>query len=577
MALLSLTSCEERPALKILSDQGVSATPASLVEATLNNQAHLIQLLTQVGVRPDDSRDADGRTALMIAARNGYAEALGLLVEKTQNFDIADSRGMTALAYSVCNDQWPIAGQLLRAGASANAICHTKQPLLVSAVMRSEETALDLLLEHGAKAGMDDALLIAVTEGKIELAEKLLQAGASPDAGADAKLPVLNVAMQNGNDRCVDLLIEAGANPNAVDDESMSAFGYAIAENDAELVSELMKHSADLNRPCKDGLTAVAAAIESQSAAVLKTLITEGKAEIIPAIVTSAVDAGSPEILEVLLDHGTDIDTPDSNGDTLLARAVRTGDQRKVELLIGRGANPKVDSHEGQPLLALATALKKPDVIVALIKGGADPNLKLKDPISDAYRELVDSRTFSFYSKRDSRFTPLMVAASHGHADTVRALKQNGASTGNYTRNWKRYPISFASEARNIEAQQLLVGYDPLHRKDAFKIVIDLSTQRAVMYKNGLVHMSSQVSTGKSGYRTPTGEYVVTHKHRAHTSTLYGSSMPYFMRFSCKAFGTHTGYVPNYPASHGCIRMPNSSARAFFNEAPRGTPVSIVN
>ena len=170
-----------------------------------------------------------------------------------------------------------------------------------------------------------------------------------------------------------------------------------------------------------------------------------------------------------------------------------------------------------------------------------------------------------------------MVAASHGHGDTVRALKQNGASSSNYTRSYKRYPISFASEAGNIEAQQLIVGYDPKHREDHFKIVIDLSKQRAVMYKNGSVHMSSKVSTGKSGYRTPTGDYVVTHKHRTWTSTLYHSPMPYFMRLSCKAFGTHVGYVPNYPASHGCIRMPHNNARAFFNAAPRGTPVSIIN
>ena len=362
-----------------------------------------------------------------------------------------------------------------------------------------------------------------------------------------------------------------------IDDESMSAFGYAIAENDTELVSELLKHSAAIDQPCSYGHNAMQAAIESKSAGALNTLIVEGKAKIIPSLVTSAVDRGSPEVLGVLLDHGADIDTPDSSGDTLLARAIRSSDASQVDLLLKRGASPLSLCREGQPLIALAAALRKPDMIVSLIKGGADPNEKLRDPISDEFRTLVDSRIFSYYSKRDSRFTPLMVAASHGHGDTVRALKQNGASSSNYTRSWKRYPISFASEGKHIEAQQLIVGYDPKNRKDAYKIVINLSNQRAVMYKNGKVLMSSRISTGKSGYRTPTGEFIVSHKHRTHTSTLYHSPMPYFMRFSCQAFGTHVGYVPNYPASHGCIRMPHNSARAFFNEAPRGTPVSIVN
>ena len=48
----------------------------------------------------------------------------------------------------------------------------------------------------------------------------------------------------------------------------------------------------------------------------------------------------------------------------------------------------------------------------------------------------------------------------------------------------------------------------------------------------------------------------ISDKHRHHNSTIYGSSMPYFMRLSCAAFGLHQGYVPSYPASHGCIRVP---------------------
>ena len=52
--------------------------------------------------------------------------------------------------------------------------------------------------------------------------------------------------------------------------------------------------------------------------------------------------------------------------------------------------------------------------------------------------------------------------------------------------------------------------------------------------------------------------------------------MPYFMRLSCGAFGTHSGNCPGYPASHGCIRMPSAKARAFFLTCPTGTQVDIV-
>ena len=47
------------------------------------------------------------------------------------------------------------------------------------------------------------------------------------------------------------------------------------------------------------------------------------------------------------------------------------------------------------------------------------------------------------------------------------------------------------------------------------------------------------------------------------------------MRLSCLDFGMHAGYVPNYPASHGCIRLPEDTARKFFSEIPVGTVVTV--
>ena len=38
----------------------------------------------------------------------------------------------------------------------------------------------------------------------------------------------------------------------------------------------------------------------------------------------------------------------------------------------------------------------------------------------------------------------------------------------------------------------------------------------------------------------------------------------------------HEGYLPGYPASHGCIRLPGDMAHVFFNETPVGTPVEII-
>jgi hypothetical protein len=50
--------------------------------------------------------------------------------------------------------------------------------------------------------------------------------------------------------------------------------------------------------------------------------------------------------------------------------------------------------------------------------------------------------------------------------------------------------------------------------------------------------------------------------------------MSYFMRFH-GATGMHAGYLPGYPASHGCVRMPEQRAVAFFNALDVGTPVHV--
>ena len=50
--------------------------------------------------------------------------------------------------------------------------------------------------------------------------------------------------------------------------------------------------------------------------------------------------------------------------------------------------------------------------------------------------------------------------------------------------------------------------------------------------------------------------------------------MPYYMEFS-QAIGMHAGYLPGYPASHGCVRMPRDLAEQFFERVNIRTPVKV--
>jgi lipoprotein-anchoring transpeptidase ErfK/SrfK len=136
-------------------------------------------------------------------------------------------------------------------------------------------------------------------------------------------------------------------------------------------------------------------------------------------------------------------------------------------------------------------------------------------------------------------------------------------------------------------------------------IKISLAEQRAYFYKNKMLVGISQLSTGREGLNTPIGHYSITQKDLNHVSTKYGdyvddsgnvvspnvdvekdkkppgthfkgAPMPYFMRI-VGGVGMHAGYLPGYPASHGCIRMPEFMAENFFKSISTGTPVTITN
>src|SRR5260370_10976117 len=134
-------------------------------------------------------------------------------------------------------------------------------------------------------------------------------------------------------------------------------------------------------------------------------------------------------------------------------------------------------------------------------------------------------------------------------------------------------------------------------------VIINLTEQTAYLLKDGRVAFVSPIASGKDGWGTPIGSFKVISKDLNHQSGNFGlvsdsygrivnpnatpgsyvppgchympAPMPYFMEFS-KCVGMHAGYLPGYPASHGCVRMPRDLAAEFFARVRIGTPVKVV-
>jgi hypothetical protein len=108
-------------------------------------------------------------------------------------------------------------------------------------------------------------------------------------------------------------------------------------------------------------------------------------------------------------------------------------------------------------------------------------------------------------------------------------------------------------------------------------IIVSLADQRLYAYHGRQLVAWSNVSSGRAGHETPTGAFTVSQKDVDHHSSLYdNASMPFFMRLTDGGVGLHAGFLPGYPASHGCVRLPLGMARELYQRVDPGTPVEII-
>lgn len=108
-------------------------------------------------------------------------------------------------------------------------------------------------------------------------------------------------------------------------------------------------------------------------------------------------------------------------------------------------------------------------------------------------------------------------------------------------------------------------------------VYVDLTRQRATVYRNGVRIGVSTISSGKEGHETPTGVFTILEKNVVHHSKTYDdASMPYQQRLTWLGVAMHAGNLPGYPASHGCVRLPMAFAKKLFDVTPMGGTVVIA-
>ena len=108
--------------------------------------------------------------------------------------------------------------------------------------------------------------------------------------------------------------------------------------------------------------------------------------------------------------------------------------------------------------------------------------------------------------------------------------------------------------------------------------IVNLETQRLVLFRGGVPIGASTVSTGSVGHETPTGVFTILQKRKEHYSSTYNNApMPNMQRLTQRGIALHAGKLPGYPASHGCIRLPHKFSALLFGETTLGMTVVITS
>jgi ankyrin repeat protein len=404
--------------------------------------------------------------------------------------------------------------------------------------------------------------------------------GPEPPARISISPAELVRAVTIQRDSLIDLCLLEHVDPNGRDAQGRTPLLIATWQQDWKTARRLVDAGALIDLADNNSFTPLMAAAMRGNTEVFQLLLArtanlhaEARTNDGRDLLGTALDGGNPEIVQTVLERLPLMSEWTSSTRRALTAALQAGKKDQIRLLLGKHSAPPTPEGKKVPFLAYSIAGNNSSLFSTLLACGVDANTVLPSRCDKDFLAMLSSKSLRNYVDEDRNLTVVMLAAGLGQDDYLRALLNAGANRNRLTSRNKMSALDIAAETGHWRAAQILLGGGP--PPDRLRLEISLALQRVALVKDGVPVYRTHCSTGRPGYSTKRGEFVITNKERYHRSTIYHVDMPYFMRLSCFDFGMHAGYVPNYPASHGCIRLPEEAARKFFSELPVGTLVTV--
>ncbi|KAM7251942.1 hypothetical protein ACFE04_023825 [Oxalis oulophora] len=197
-----------------------------------------------------NTKDEDGETPLIHAARLGHNDTVKYLVEHGADPNIASELGVTAVHHASGIGNIELLKYLLSKGIEVESQSDAGTPL-VWAAGHGQADAVKVLLEHHANpnAETEDGvtpLLSAVAAGSLTCLELLVQAGANVNVSAGGATP-LHIAADHGSLELVNCLLKAGADPNIADEDGVKPIQVAAGRGNRAIVEILFSCTEKIN------------------------------------------------------------------------------------------------------------------------------------------------------------------------------------------------------------------------------------------------------------------------------------------------------------------------------------------
>lgn len=236
---------------------------------------------------------------------------------------------------------------------------------------------------HAAETA-DISLHKAVLQNDAERVRALLAQGVSVDQRDSKERTPLFRAAHRGSDEIIRILLDGHADPNAVDKWGNTPLFEGAQQGQVKAVELLLKSGAKIDATNKHTQTPLYEAVRNGKAVIAGLLLKHGANPNVCSEGTAfaplhyAAMRGDSDLLNALLEAGSQVDAKGEFNATPLHMAAAHGQPRAVERLLVAGADVNAKTEKGQTPLHFAVTFgytNTAEVVSDLLGHGADPSI----------------------------------------------------------------------------------------------------------------------------------------------------------------------------------------------------------